>query len=604
MSRVVAVATVLMALCAGVGVADPVPADRKTDWTYTGVPGGIPHRTTICASYTAATPPDVATINAAIVACSAAGGGVVYFGPGTYDYSGIVLASSNVTVRGAGAHLTTFRSGSADSAINLGGSLYAPDVNIAITGSGVIGTTTITVATTTGLAVGQMVELARDNYTFVRIPSGGPARALHQMNLINGIDGTTVTLQNPLLHDYTAGTPVVVQTYSGFTSLSGIEDLKLDHSGSADTYGLWIQNVYACWLKGVESYNAYGYHVEITQALNLEVRDSYFHKVQTPGQNSNGQLQVYGNLTYGVNSSGKFENNIFDKFFPAVCFNNSSSGFYVGYNYFYASELNATNNALNYVTWGMDDNHGPYQVFSLWEGNVGEMWGSDSYYGGSSHGLVVRNHLTGYHPRSTKTPDHSGGYIGNPVRLQEASYYYSLVGNVLGSPALDPAKYAETQDLCGGVCTAVYRLGYPNMGNSSLTDVVPLLQGIASFPDPDVAGTLLRWGNYDYYTDATRWEASEIPTGVEVPADHVLPNSYYYAAIPSWWPIGVAWPPIGPDVTGGTGAGNGSADTTGHTNKTPAQLCFERLGLANEGTATFSAASCYAPSAPSNVRIK
>ena len=25
--------------------ADPMPASRRTDWTYTGVPGGIPNRT-------------------------------------------------------------------------------------------------------------------------------------------------------------------------------------------------------------------------------------------------------------------------------------------------------------------------------------------------------------------------------------------------------------------------------------------------------------------------------------------------------------------------------------------------------------------------------
>jgi len=602
MKRLMWATVVILAMVSLASAADPVPASRKTDWTYAGVPGGIPYRTTICASYTSANPPTVATVNAAIGSCSTSGGGVIYFGPGTYSYSGIALDDSNVTIRGAGARVTIFLSG-ASSAIDLGKSTSNPDLDAALTGGGVLGTKTITVATTDGLAVGTIIELARDNESYARITATGDTRLHHQLNRISAIDGTTLTLQNPLLHDYTAGSPTIKQAYAAFTALSGIEDLTIDHSASSDTYGLWMQFSYACWLRGVESYNAYGYHVQINQSLNLEIRDSYFHKIQTAGQASNGILQVYGNLTYGVDSSGKIENNIFDKHFPGVCFSNSASGFYVGYNYFYATELNPSGDpALNYVTWGMDDNHSPHQVYNLWEGNVGEMWGSDSYYGGSSHGLVFRNHLTGYHPRSTKTQQGSGGYIDNPIRLQEGSYYYTLVGNVLGSPALNPDKYVETQSACGGACTAIYRLGYPNMGNTSLTDVGPYLIGIDTFPDPMVASTLMRWGNYDYYNDATRWESSEIPTGVDVPANQILPNSYYYSAMPSWWPAGVAWPPIGPDVTGGTGAGNGSPDTTGHTNKIPAQLCFERLNLGNDGS--FTASSCYAPSAPTNVRIR
>jgi hypothetical protein len=47
-------------------------------------------------------------------------------------------------------------------------------------------------------------------------------------------------------------------------------------------------------------------------------------------------------------------------------------------------------------------------------------------------------------------------------------------------------------------------------------------------------------GNYDYITDGVyRWDD----------ADHVLPSSLFYASKPSWFG-GVAWPAIGPDVTG------------------------------------------------------
>src|SRR5262245_59146886 len=105
------------------------------------------------------------------------------------------------------------------------------------------------------------------------------------------------------------------------------------------------------------------------------------------------------------------------------------------------------------------------------------------------------------------------------------------------------------------------------------------------YPDPKVAATLLRWGNYDYFNKATRFVASEIPAGVTVPADQVIPGSYYYSGRPAWWPAGIAWPPIGPDVNGGNG------DASGHVNKIPAQTCWETRNLSTGGS--FNASACY-----------
>src|SRR5262245_35683238 len=85
--------------------ADPIPSNRRTDWTYTGVPGGIPNRTTICATFS---PGATATaINNAINACN---NGVVLLNAGTYTSSSlngtIRVFKSNVTLRGAGADQT------------------------------------------------------------------------------------------------------------------------------------------------------------------------------------------------------------------------------------------------------------------------------------------------------------------------------------------------------------------------------------------------------------------------------------------------------------------------------------------------------------------
>jgi hypothetical protein len=81
-----------------------------------------------------------------------------------------------------------------------------------------------------------------------------------------------------------------------------------------------------------------------------------------------------------------------------------------------------------------------------------------------------------------------------------------------------------------------------------------------------------------------------------VPSSQNLPASLYLSGKPAWFGD-VAWPPIGPDVTGGTVTGYG-----GHANKIPARLCYEKTAKTNN-VLNFNAANCYgtgttAPGAP------
>jgi hypothetical protein len=573
-------ALVLALLSSAAVAAEPIPQNRRTDWTYTGVPGGIPQRTTICATFSPGA--TASAINSAIAACN---NGVVKLNAGTYTITGIKLFKSNVTLRGAGADKTILRGGNI---VDLGNGFNVAS-GIAITGGGAKDSRTFTVASTSGLSVNQMIEIDRNDDPSVVVSTTGGSRFTRQVNLITAVSGTTITVKNPLLADFNTGSPKIKWTFAT-TSFSGIEDLKLDHSTGGSGTNMSFQYCYACWLKGVDSYKPAGYHMTILGTLNLEVRDSYIHDAQTYGPNNAG-LAVYGNPNYGSNSSGKIENNVLDRLFPGIEMQNSSSGFYIGYNYAHGSMATATDAP---VTWMLTDNHGPHDMMNLWEGNVSEMFGSDGYFGGSSHGTILRNYFTGYNPNS--------GNTDNPVRFNRLSYYYNMVGNVLGSTQMSPAKYGETLDGCGGECSAIYRLGYPNIGNAGLTDVTGhAVPGGMTYPDAKVASTMLRWGNYDYFHRTARFVSGEIPSGVPVPGDQVLTKSYYYAARPAWFPAGVAWPPIGPDVTGGT------ADASGHVSKIPAQLCWESRNLKAGGT--FNAAACYPasvptrPAPPTNVRI-
>src|SRR5687768_16397880 len=81
-------------------------ANRRIDWSQAGVPGGIPGRTTVCATLDPGA--TASQINTAITSC---GNGVVFLNAGTYNLSGGLNfgGASNVTLRGAGPRETILR---------------------------------------------------------------------------------------------------------------------------------------------------------------------------------------------------------------------------------------------------------------------------------------------------------------------------------------------------------------------------------------------------------------------------------------------------------------------------------------------------------------
>jgi hypothetical protein len=332
--------------------------------------------------------------------------------------------------------------------------------------------------------------------------------------------------------------------------------------------------------------------------LNIELRDSFIHDGGT-GPNNSG-FGTYGSDLYGVSANAKIENNLFNMEFPAIEMNLNWNANYVGYNFVYGSRDYFGSFG---VFQTLDDGHAPFNQFNLYEGNIAEMFSADNYFGGTAHGTALRNYFTGW--------NRMGNVYGNPIQLSAYAYNYNLVGNVLGSTQSAP------NGLYGCGDTAIYRLGMPNLGNcgfvrwdcfinseygSSLyteSNGAPgadecagttgsKTQTNGGYPDPQVNATLMRWGNYNYFNRAVKWDVGDLG-GVPTPPDQTVIKSYVYTAAPSWWKSGVAWPPIGPDVTGGTG------DTNGYVTKTPAQLCWEAMG-ANATTATggyFSGSACF-----------
>ena len=440
---------------------------------------------------------------------------------------------SDVTLRGAGPDKTVLLP--AGKAILLGDD-NPTALSATVVSGATKGSTSLTLSTTNNLSVGTMIKIDRDN-----APSGpsdptdadlvqpnpgtlyaspDPNREIKQLAIVTAIKGNVVTISPPLIWDFTSKPALLY--FPGKISGSGVEDLKIDHSQGGNGESFNFDQGYGCWVKNVSSYKPGGYHSVESNSLNCEVRDSYFNDSKTYGPDNAGMA------LYGTNTAWKIENNVFYKTFPGIELQLSSSGNYMGYNFGYAVENGASMSGVMF-----DDNHGAHDMMNLWEGNVGEMYQSDAYFGSASHGTLFRNYFNADNPT---TKDNL-----KAVSLNRWCYYYNIAGNVLGNPGLPSgAVYEIAQDGYSYSVPVIYQLGYPNMGNTSLTSYD---RRTSPGLDSKVKSTAIRYKNYDYVHKAVWTDSASIP-------DEPLPPSLYYTAQPGWWPAATPWPPIGPDVAG------------------------------------------------------
>src|ERR1019366_3771683 len=199
--------------------------------------------------------------------------------------------------------------------------------------------------------------------------------------------------------------------------------------------------------------------------------------------------------------------------------------------------------------------HNAGSEMNLWEGNSydgvlcdGSTWGT------SAQGTVFRNMLIGW-----QTGKLNSTY---PVALEPGCRGFNLVGNVIGQPNYHSNYESYATSSSGGVAggntanKSIYTLGWTGINGVGGCSGPPAC-------DPVVRPTLMRWGNYDTVTGGIKWDAAEASPAV-VPyvnanftssyfdsLAHTLPASLYYSSKPSWWPAAKAWPPVGPDVSGG-----------------------------------------------------
>ena len=562
-------------------------AGRTIDWSRAGVTGGIPNRTTTCATLSPGA--TAAAINGAIAACS---NGVVVLGAGTYTLSaGLTFrGADNVTLRGAGPDRTILRFTGSDSC----GGLYA-DVCVhgaSDTWSGNVpagairnwtagyekGSTKITLDSTAGLTAGQVVVLDQlDDASDTRGvfvcgsrscsqeagPAGRAGRAQQQYTQVTAISGNQVTISPGVyMVNWRASQRPQLWWWGDSATMNGVEGMTLDHGASPAATGIGFQNAYNCWVKNVKSLNANRNHVWLNQAARIEVRNSYFFGTQNAAS-----------LSYGVELFGSSDdlvvNNIFEHVTAPIMTGNSA-GVVVAYNFM--TDMFYT--VKNWMMAGLQGSHDAGTGMNLVEGNVGNSYLMDNYHGTGNLITVFRNRLPGTEGAKTSNTI--------PVNLFAYNRFVNLVGNVLGTAGYHQSYEHSQAFATGSPDRAIYVLGYSGVG-SSTTAGLPY--------DPLVLSTLVRWGNVDPVTNQAQWKSSELSSSVSAPSSQALPPSLFLAVRPAWWGS-IPWPAIGPDVSGGP-------DGSGHAYKIPAQVCFETGRKGTDGTLAFDASACYTEAAPS-----
>lgn len=417
-----------------------------------------------------------------------------------------------------------------------------------------------------------------------------PSRQLSQIVTVTDIVGNVVTFIPGLASDHwnSGNTPQAWwATSSSLLHNAGIEDMSIDIGGAGSVPGIAISNAYNFWVKGVRMINSNRSHVQLDYVEHVTVRDSYFFLTQ------NSASQSYG-IECDDASDVLIENNILQAIVSPLMVNGACTGGVYAYNFqinnYYSVSSGYNIPGTDLHTAGIDN--------MLFEGNYGNVFTGDVFHGSQNFVTLFRNRFTGPQPKcyisGSNYANSVFGTCNNSLNvIQNLSYsrFHNYIGNVLGTTG------TNTNYESGANNTKVWDVG---SGNSEAPHTpVP--------NDPNVLPSLMRWGNCDSATgfNACRFVAGEVPSGLtgsqapyanSVPGNNNLPSSFYYSSTPAWWPAAKAWPPIGPDVTGGNVPG-----VNGHAYTLPAQDCFlNTMGGPSDGTGpvlTFNASTCYSVSA-------
>jgi hypothetical protein len=427
----------------------------------------------------------------------------------------------------------------------------------------------------------------------------------------------------------------------------GLENLSIDNThdaaqspGKGQTIN--IQGCFRCWVSGVRSIYAERSHVRVGTSSHVLIQNNYFY------QNRSHAAVSYGAELNSTSDSAILNNIVQQSTDSSPSCTGACEGNVIAYNFDIDSVYHEPGwmQATFYL-------HSSGDALNLWEANVGPAFNADSIHGTHHFETLFRNYFPGWQKNCGGSPCSSQT---SALLIGAGSRYLNVIGNVLGQGNY----HTSYQCLAAPVCApgnpsdrAVY--GLQSVGGVGNTPRISRVNGYCLQPscathgdyDPQVAATLLRWGNYDSVSAAVRWcgnssnsgwtevcaKTAEVPAALNAYANPVpsygdtgarqrpMPASFYFTTRPNWWQ-GEPWPPIGPDVKNGNigicsggayrgafalkdaacGGASFAVTAAGHASSIPAMDCyFNTMGGPPDGSGgvlTFSADSCYGSGSP------
>jgi hypothetical protein len=329
---------------------------------------------------------------------------------------------------------------------------------------------------------------------------------------VAAVAGNTVTFTTGLHIAFdVAHQAQLVRFTTGAVRNAGVEDLYLN--GGLDD-NLTMRFAMYSWIKNVESDNSIGDSIALDRCFRCVLRDSYAHDTPDPNPGGAGYMLSIAEAT----ADSLIENNAFVRGNKVMVMRATGGGNVIAYNYF-------DDGYIGYdTTWmetGMNASHMTCPHFELFEGNQAFNIDGDDTWGGAVYNTFFRNHATGKR-RSFQD-------LGNrrAIGLMYGHYFYSFVGNVLGTAGENAAPFSgfayEDVFPWGNDPVGLFRIGYtPTDWDAA--------------PDPRVVSTTLRHGNFDYATNTVHWESGY---------DQTLPASLYLSGKPAFFGSN-PWPWVDP----------------------------------------------------------
>jgi hypothetical protein len=308
---------------------------------------------------------------------------------------------------------------------------------------------------------------------------------------VASVSKNTVTFTTPFHIDYqTAYNAQLTRLASGdqvtpVVKYAGVEDLYVS-GGSRGQGNIWVHAAYS-WVKNVESDNQDGSSISLDASFRCIVRDSYFHSTQSPVPGGGG----YGLAMSKYASDNLIENNIIWNMNKVMVMRATGGGNVIGYNYMEDGWISYN---PQWIESGLNASHMTTAHHELFEGNQSFNFDGDDRWGGAVYIVAFRNNLTGRR-RSLAPLSLTDGQNRSAIQIGVGHWWYSFIGNVLGTPGQSPSPYSSFtyEDLhpWSDDPVPMWRLGRSeNWGPT----------------DPKVASTVIRDGNYDYFTNSVRWD--------------------------------------------------------------------------------------------------